>query len=69
MIELGKSKIEKATGSFETLIRLFSMTRMIRSPLGFKLDRSWYSHAAERDFQTRQAAMRAIAESQRPQLR
>lgn len=61
--ELGRSNIEKATLSFETIIRLLSLTRMIRNRLRFKLGRSWYSHAAEREFRTRQAARRAISES------
>jgi len=68
MIDLSRSKIEKATGSFETLIRLLSLMRMIREPLGSKLDRSWYSHAAEHHFQTSQVARRAISESQAKSL-
>jgi catechol 2,3-dioxygenase-like lactoylglutathione lyase family enzyme len=65
MNEVGRSKIEKVTGSFETLICLLRLTTgMLHKPLGFKLRRSWYSHAAERDFQTRHAAGRAINESQ-----
>jgi len=62
IIGLGTSKIEKAMGSFET-IHLLSLTQMIRKPLEFKLGRGWYSHAAELDFQARQAARRAITES------
>ena len=62
IIELGRSKIEKATGNFETLIRLLNLTQMIHKPLAFKLGRNWYSQDAERDFQTRQAARRPISE-------
>jgi len=69
IIGLGRSKIEEATGSLETLIRLLSLTQMIRKPPGFKLGRGWYSHATERDFQTRQAARRAITESPAKALR
>ncbi|HUK29387.1 MAG TPA: hypothetical protein VLV31_13265 [Candidatus Acidoferrales bacterium] len=62
--EVGRSKIEKATGSFKTLICLLTLTRMICNPLGFSLGRRWVSHAAAHDFQTRQAARRVITESQ-----
>jgi len=65
MKEVGRSKIEKVTGSFETILCLLRLTKgMMHTPLGFNLGRSWESHSAERDFQTRQAAGRAISESQ-----
>jgi len=75
MKEVGRSKIEKVTGSFETLICLLRLTtEMMHKPLGLfsscleqnsqNQGRSWYSHAAAHDFQTRQAARRAINESQ-----
>ena len=54
MKEVGRSKIEIATGSFETLICLLGLTTgMMHEPLRFKAGRNWYSHRVERDFQTR----------------
>ena len=65
MKEIGRSKIEKVTGSFEALISSLRLTKgIMHKPLGFKLGRSWESHAAERDFQMRHAAARTISEPQ-----
>ena len=64
MIEVGRSKIEEAMGNFETLIHFLRSTRMIHNPLGFKLGRDWESHVAAHEFQTHQAARRALSEAQ-----
>ena len=64
MKEVGGSKIEKATGSSQVLICLLRLTTgMTHKPPEFKLGRSWYSHAGERDFQARHAAGRTISEA------